>query len=114
MKSIDYDSNFEPKKTKRIIVTPTLPRRRAKEKLSLKQKTVAFNPVLTNNITTTSTMSSPPLFSPVVSPVKLEFPLGSIVSINGRDLDFGRYKSRRDAPSFSGAVENIRLFEKKI
>lgn len=38
--------------------------------------------------------------------IKLEFPYGSIVSINGRDLDEFKFKIRQDAPTFYGIVEN--------
>ena len=35
-----------------------------------------------------------------------EFPHGCIVSINGYDLDYGRYKERKHAPIFYGVVED--------
>ena len=38
--------------------------------------------------------------------VKLEFPYGSIVSINGRDLNEFNFKNHQDAPTFYGIVEN--------
>ena len=37
---------------------------------------------------------------------KDEFPFGSIVSINGYDLDYGRFTEKRNAPMFFGVVEN--------
>ena len=37
--------------------------------------------------------------------IKKEFPVGSIVAISGRDLDYGRYKVRKHAPTFYGVVE---------
>ena len=39
-------------------------------------------------------------------PVKREFPIGSLVSISGRDIDFGWWKSRATAPTFYGCVED--------
>ena len=35
-----------------------------------------------------------------------EFPYGSIVSINGRDMDDYTWKDRREAPTFLGIVQN--------
>ena len=39
--------------------------------------------------------------------VKREFPVGSIVCISGRDLDYGRWKNRSTAPKFYGCVEDV-------
>ena len=41
-----------------------------------------------------------------VPTVKLEFPHGAIVSINGCDMDNSRWSIRNDAPTFYGCVEN--------
>ena len=38
-------------------------------------------------------------------PVKMEFLTGSIVSINRRDVDYGRFKVRNNTPIFYGVVE---------
>ena len=38
--------------------------------------------------------------------IKLEFPYGSIVNINGRDLDEFNFKIRQDALTFYGIIEN--------
>ena len=39
--------------------------------------------------------------------VKLEFPYGSIVRINGRDLDEFNFKVREDAPYFYAIIESL-------
>ena len=57
------------------------------------------------------TKYEPSIKAPIVPPVKMvrikqEFTIGSLVSISGRDLDFGRWKSRATAPTFYGCVED--------
>ena len=43
--------------------------------------------------------------------MKLEFPIGSIVSINGKDMDSGRWPTRKDAPRFHGVVKDPSNFD---
>ena len=52
-----------------------------------------------------------------MSPQKLciheEFPIGSIVGINGYHLDYGKFKVKKHAPLFYGLVEDPSLHQSK-
>ena len=48
--------------------------------------------------------------NPVVV-IKEEFPIGSLVSIHGFDLDNGRWKSRCNAPTFFEYIEDPSNFD---
>ena len=107
MNNIDYSSDFEPKRPKRAIVTPSTLRHRVKPKPALKRRTIGVQTPhdslkCAHDIAASSTK---------VADIKLEFPHGSIVSINGRDLDFSKYKMRVDSPTFYGVVDNIKYFD---
>ena len=41
------------------------------------------------------------------------FPVGSIVSINGYDFDYGRFRTRENAPNIYGCVENPKNFDEE-
>ena len=43
--------------------------------------------------------------------IKREFPTGSIISINGRDMDYIRFKVRKNTPVFYGIVKTTRKNE---
>ena len=58
------------------------------------------------NISTQTNFDIPSLVSPFKMHDECEFPVGSIVGINGYDLDYGRFKKKRDAPMFYGLVED--------
>ena len=70
-----------------------------------KVKIISYaGPILRNATTQTPTPISPD--KQMLS--QQNYPPGCIVSINGYDMDYGKFQSRKHAPTFFGTVEDTK------
>ena len=62
-------------------------------------------------VSTQTNFVAPAVVSPLKSLIYDDFPIGSIVGINGYDLDYGKFTTKKNAPMFYGLVENPQLHD---
>ena len=110
------DDNFVSKSTdhykqrtlspRERVLSPESPVKKSRKKTQLKTSIHSAKNKRSKTISTQTHFDAPSLISPLKMQVECDFPTGSIVGINGCDLDYGRFKVKRDAPMFYGLVED--------
>ena len=106
----EEDPNFEPKspKRKKLVQRRIIPAHRKNTLVKNAMKTDHISVVTPDKNHKIQNLKERPSIvtsaknEPVV---KLEYPYGSIVSINGYDLDNSKWPVKKDAPTFFGCVE---------
>ena len=103
MMPTDYDSYFEPKRSKRKS-SPTKPRREHAPKPAMKIRSsgVQTPSIINNNCTDILSIT------PFDTNIKIEFTHMSIVSLNGRNMDYGKWKVRGNVPTFTALLKMLR------
>ena len=79
------------------------PPKKTRKRTSLKNSVKTTTKICKKKAKTVSTQTNfdiPVVVSPVKLPFDCDFPVGSIVGINGFDLDYGRFKVKKMHPCF--------------
>ena len=102
------DDDFEvkrPRKVTKVVSSKQLSKKLTKQAAMITPQKVKHFPKTQSVGTQTKSKKDKITTLQDTNLVKKEFPVGSIVGINGRDLDYGRYKVRKHAPTFYGVVD---------
>ena len=98
------------------LLPPESPINNTKKRAATKKQSPLSKTKATKKSKTVSTQTDfnlPAVASPQKLCIHEEFPIGSIVGINGYHLDYGKFKVKKHAPLFYGLVEDPSLHQSK-